>query len=196
MSFLSSIEHEHQGIVFMNFADGSVKSYFLPPWFQNGKVYFYSYVRACPQFILLKRLFPSSPERKMFFLKSFFGHDHLHVLWRNFQSLSVMLQKNTESLSATNSKYSLVVSIVPFLKSVRIGSYSDSYFPELKLNAERYGVSLRIHSKYRKILTRRTSNTDTFHTVANLIQGTAILYQIFYCNFYKRRDWPLKFSDF
>ena len=50
-------------------------------------------------------------------------------------------------------------------KSVRIRSYSGSYFPAFGLNTERYGVSLRIQSECRKIRTRITPNTDTFHAV-------------------------------
>ena len=50
-------------------------------------------------------------------------------------------------------------------KSVRIRSYSGSYFPTFGLNTDRYGVSLRIQSECRKIRTRITPNTDTFHAV-------------------------------
>ena len=39
------------------------------------------------------------------------------------------------------------------------------YFPAFGLNTERYGVSLRIQYKCRKIRTRITPNTDTFHAV-------------------------------
>ena len=52
------------------------------------------------------------------------------------------------------------------VKSVRIQSYSDSYFSAFRLNTERYRVSLRIQFKCGKILTRITSNTDTFHAVS------------------------------
>ena len=55
------------------------------------------------------------------------------------------------------------------VKSVRIRSYSDPYFPTFGLNTERYGVSLRIQSKYGKIRTRITPNTDTFYAVAEMI---------------------------
>ena len=51
------------------------------------------------------------------------------------------------------------------VKSVRIWSFSGPYFPAFELNMERYRVSLRIKSKYRKIRTRKTSNTGTFHIV-------------------------------
>ena len=43
--------------------------------------------------------------------------------------------------------------------------FSGPYFPTFRLNTERYSVSLRIQSKCRKIRTRITPNTDTFHAV-------------------------------
>ena len=51
------------------------------------------------------------------------------------------------------------------VKSVCIRSFSGSYFPAFGLNTDRYGVSLHIQSKCRKIRTRITSNTDTFYAV-------------------------------
>ena len=47
-------------------------------------------------------------------------------------------------------------------KSVRIWSYFGPYFPAFGLNAERYGVSLRIQSECGKMRTRITPNRDTF----------------------------------
>ena len=55
------------------------------------------------------------------------------------------------------------------VKSVRIRSYSGSYFPAFGLNTKRYGVSLCIQSECEKIRTRITPNTDNFHAV--LITG-------------------------
>ena len=51
------------------------------------------------------------------------------------------------------------------VKSLRIRSYSDPHFPAFGLNTERYGVSLRIQPECRKMRTRITPNTDTFHAV-------------------------------
>ena len=51
------------------------------------------------------------------------------------------------------------------VKSVRIWSFSSSYFPAFGLNTERCGVSLRVQSECRKMRTRETPNTDTFHGV-------------------------------
>ena len=49
------------------------------------------------------------------------------------------------------------------VKSVRIGSYSGSYFPAFGLNKEGYGASLSIQPECWKLRTRITPNTDTFH---------------------------------
>ena len=51
------------------------------------------------------------------------------------------------------------------VKSVRILSYSGSYFPAFRLNTEKYSVSLCIQSKCGKMRTRIIPNTDTFYAV-------------------------------
>ena len=51
------------------------------------------------------------------------------------------------------------------LKSVRIRSYSGTYFPAFWLNTERYKVSLHIQYECGKIRTRITPNTVTFYAV-------------------------------
>ena len=43
------------------------------------------------------------------------------------------------------------------VKSVQIQSFSGPYIPAFGLNAEIYGVNLRIQSKYGKIQTRKNS---------------------------------------
>ena len=50
-------------------------------------------------------------------------------------------------------------------KVPRYGVFSCPYFLAFGLNTERYRVSLRIQSEYRKIRTRKTPNADTFHSV-------------------------------
>ena len=52
-----------------------------------------------------------------------------------------------------------------FVKSIRVRSYSGPHFPAFGLKTERYGVSFHIQSKYGKIRTSITPNTDTFYTV-------------------------------
>ena len=64
------------------------------------------------------------------------------------------------------------------VKSIRIRSYSGSFFPAFGLNKERY-VSLPIQSKYGKMWTRITPNTDTFYVV----KGHKVLPQ--FCHFMK-----------
>ena len=46
------------------------------------------------------------------------------------------------------------------------GLFIGAYFPVFGLNTERCSVSLHIHFECEKIRTRKTPNTDTFHTVA------------------------------
>ena len=52
-----------------------------------------------------------------------------------------------------------------YVKSVHIRRFFGPHFPTFGLNTERYFVSLRIQSKCGKIRTRKSPNTDTFHTV-------------------------------
>ena len=62
-----------------------------------------------------------------------------------------------------------------YVKSVRIRTFSGSYFPPFGLNTERYGVPLRIQPECRKIRTRKTPNTNTFHEVfQNTIPVTVV----------------------
>ena len=62
------------------------------------------------------------------------------------------------------------------VKSVRIRSFSGPYFPVFGPNKERYSVSLRIQSERRKILTRKTPNTDTFHAMRGALRALLYLY--------------------
>ena len=57
------------------------------------------------------------------------------------------------------------VSVFHSVKSVRIRSFSDPYFPAFGPNTERYEVFFRIQFQCGNIRTRNTSNTDTFHAV-------------------------------
>ena len=60
------------------------------------------------------------------------------------------------------------------VKSVRIRSYSGSHFPVFGLDMEIYSVSLRIQSKYGKMWTRITPNTDTPYAATIIISITYI----------------------
>ena len=57
------------------------------------------------------------------------------------------------------------------VKSARIRNYSGPHFPAFGLNADsRILLSLRIQFECRKMRTRITPNTNTFHTVYTAIQ--------------------------
>ena len=53
-------------------------------------------------------------------------------------------------------------------KKVHIRSFSVPYFLGLGLNREIYSINLRIQSKWGKIRTRKTPNTDTFSAVISI----------------------------
>ena len=59
----------------------------------------------------------------------------------------------------------LTSSLVHCLKSVRIRTYFGPYFPAFGLHTGRYFVSLGIQSECRKMRTKITPNTGTFHVV-------------------------------
>ena len=52
-----------------------------------------------------------------------------------------------------------------YVESVCIRSFSGPHFLALGLNTDIYSVSLRIQSKFGKMKTRKTPNTDTFYAV-------------------------------
>ena len=59
-----------------------------------------------------------------------------------------------------------------WVKKVRIRGFSGPYFPTFGLSTERYSVQIRIQSKCRKMRTRKTPKTDTFHAVLRPICST------------------------
>ena len=58
------------------------------------------------------------------------------------------------------------------VKSVRIRSYSGPYFLAFERNTERYSAFLRIQFECGVIRTRKTPNTDTFHTVSAIVASS------------------------
>ena len=68
------------------------------------------------------------------------------------------------------------------VKSVHIRSYSGPLFHAFRLNAKRYGVSLRIQSECRKIQTKITPNTDTFYAVVSLNSWPFFKYVVYDCS--------------
>ena len=80
--------------------------------------------------------------------------------------------------------------------------FSGPYFPVFGLSMERYGVSLRIQSKYGKIRTRKTPNTDTLHTdnnslflQASLISCLVLLATVFYQDCNKKNHFNAKHNQ-
>ena len=65
----------------------------------------------------------------------------------------ISVSKNNTQITNTGWKVSLIRSL------------SDTYFPAIRQNKERFRVPLRIQSRCRKIRTRETPNMDTFHAV-------------------------------
>ena len=61
------------------------------------------------------------------------------------------------------------------MKSVRIQSYSGSYFPAFGLNRERYSVSFRVQSECGTMRTRITPNSDIFHTVKTCLRPSFLV---------------------
>ena len=57
------------------------------------------------------------------------------------------------------------VRLIHCVKSVRIWSFSDPYFPTFELNTEIYPVNLQIKSECRKIRSRKTPDTHNFYAV-------------------------------
>ena len=97
----------------------------------------------------------------------FMPKDYL-VFLRNFISFktaSFYIGKSVAIFHPTESRIFFESSILHCVKSVRIRSYSGPHFPVFGLNTKRYSVSLHIQSKYGKIQTRITPNTDTFCAV-------------------------------
>ena len=73
------------------------------------------------------------------------------------------------------------------VKSVRIRSFSDPFFPAFRQNIEGYGVFLRVQYPCGTIQTRKTPNRDTFHAVfksAEVCLGPCKIFTMEYvCNF-------------
>ena len=80
---------------------------------------------------------------------------------------------------------SLLFATLPLRESVRSPIFSVLYFPAFGLNTERYSVYLRIQSECKKIKTRKTPNTDTFHAVFFIVPCYSWINKLFdqrYCN--------------
>ena len=91
----------------------------------------------------------------------------LHLIYQYLQ-----YTENKTSISKTSSH--------DCVKSVRIRSFCIPYFSAFRLNTERYGVSLRIQSKYGKMPIRKAPNTDTFHAVHGIWYVESARYYYYY----------------
>ena len=82
------------------------------------------------------------------------------------------------SFSHEHGENSCVSGIGKYVKSVRIRSYSGAHYLVFGLNTERYGVSLRIQSKYGKMRTRITRERTLFAQwkVRLLLRDISFLY--------------------
>ena len=93
--------------------------------------------------------------------------------------LSLLIKKNvlymSFSTSLQGSKWAITMR-PHCIKSVRIRSYSGPHFPTFGLDRDKCSVSLRIQSECRKMRTRITPNTDTFHAVPLSIESTLLLF--------------------
>ena len=75
------------------------------------------------------------------------------------------------------SNFLILEDVIHCVKTIRIWSYSGPQFPAFGLKMEKCRVSLRIQSECGKMWTRKTPNTDTFHTgiVLDKIQPVTLL---------------------
>ena len=110
---------------------------------------------------------------------------HLVAIFQESKSLSLVYQhfKNKDmktflSFSHDYGENSCVSGIGKYVKSVRIRSYSGAHYLVFGLNTERYGVSLRIQSKYGKMRTRITRERTLFAQwkVRLLLRDISFLY--------------------
>ena len=64
-------------------------------------------------------------------------------------------------------------------KTVHIQNFTGLCFPEFRLNTEIYRLNIQIQSEYRKMMTRKTPNTDTSYAVAFLKMAYLLLHFMF-----------------
>ena len=104
---------------------------------------------------------------------------YIYKLSSDDNILSLLIKKNvlymSFSTSLQGSKWAITMR-PHCIKSVRIRSYSGPHFPTFGLDRDRCSVSLRIQSECRKMRTRITPNTDTFHAVPLSIESTLLLF--------------------
>ena len=82
------------------------------------------------------------------------------VEWNETVASALELNQSLGLLNGSTSRCVYLASKVSKFKD-----FSGPYFPIFELNTDIYSLSLRIQYEYGKILTRKTSNSGTFHTV-------------------------------
>ena len=102
----------------------------------NHKTFWFEYLKEDIDALLIKKPFPL-------------------LLWKPFKR-SLQLSYIYPIFNKQN---------LPYVKNVRIRSFSGPYFPSFGLNTEIYSVNLRIQSNMGKIQARKTPNTHSFHAV-------------------------------
>ena len=109
-----------------------------------------------PIYVRFKSFVSYTKDYNTLVVDSFYVNQHQPTSYVNCRILLFLL--------LTLNAFSTLTHFYHCMKSVRIRSCSDPSFPALRLNMERYFVSLRIQSKCGKIRTTITPNTDTFYT--------------------------------
>ena len=97
----------------------------------------------------------------------------LNLLGRQYDTINICLYRDDGLSIFKNYSGPHCVKSVPF------SSYSGRHFPALRLNTERYAVSLCTHSECGKKRTRIISNTDTFHAVPQMKKIKKRLQKVF-----------------
>ena len=85
-------------------------------------------------------------------------------LLNKFPDMGMIIKKTCFPRKTSKSTFKVVTA----WKVSVFGVFLVRIFPQFGLNTERYSVSPRIQSKWSKMRTRKTPNTDTFHAVCCL----------------------------
>ena len=126
--------------------------------------------QICISVLLVGKLLASSQDFKIPKSKVFWSH--FIEKRKLFCWVKIINQKRSavhiwkQSLTSVDKEHSTEnYQKLELRKNVLIWSFYGPYFPAFGLNTERYEVCLRIQSECGKILTRKTPNMDTFHSV-------------------------------
>ena len=93
-------------------------------------------------------------------------------------------------------EYIYTIATYHYAKIFCIQSFSDPHFHTFGLNTEIYRVNLCIQPKCRKIQTRKTTNTDTFHVVYQIRFLPRFIEWIYCSRAYSLMPYPRNLEDF